>query len=158
MKVSIIFFTQTGTTQTAAEYVQKGLEGAGDIQVKLMPVDNVDKAWLTESTAVIFGSPTYSASFAWPLKRWFDEEARSCGLSGKIAANFATGRFIGGGADAALATMASHELVRAMLVYSGGGPLTHTGAVLIGSEDESQKERAVEFGKRIGLKALELFG
>ena len=157
IKASIIYYTRTGNTLAAAELVRKGLERAGDISVKLMSVEEIDQVWLVESAAVILGSPTYSASFAWPLKRWFDDEARYCGLGGKMAGNFATGRFIGGGADAALASMATHELVRAMLVYSGGGPLTHTGAVLIERGDEPQKKRMVEFGTRFGLKALELF-
>lgn len=157
MKVTVLYYTRTGNTRRAAELVAQGVHQAGDFNVRLMEVDAVDRAFLSDSCAVLFGTPTYSANFAWPLKRWFDEEARDCGLSGKLAGNFATGAFIGGGEDSALASMAAHELVRGMLVYSGGGPLTHLGAVLIGAGDDAQQERAVEFGARIGRKAQELF-
>jgi len=54
--------------------------------------------------------------------------------------------------------MAIHELMRGMLVYSGGGPLTHFGAVLLDVENTVQQERAIAFGERMGRKTLELFG
>lgn len=158
MKITILYCTRTGNTSAAAKLIEQGLLQAGNFTVRLMEVEAIDKPFLMESCAVVFGSPTYSANFAWPLKRWFDEEARDFGLSGKLACNFTTGAHIGGGEDAALASMAAHELVRGMLVYSSGGPLTHLGAVVIGTGDAAQQERAVAFGERIGRKALELFG
>lgn len=158
MKITILYYTRTGNTREAAELIREGILQEGDFTVTLMEVDQIDRAFLMDSCTVVFGSPTYSANFAWPLKRWFDEEARDFGLHGKLAANFSTGNFIGGGEDTALTFMAAHELVRGMLVYSGGGPLTHVGAVLIGRGDEAQQKRAVAFGARIGKKAKELFG
>lgn len=158
MKVTILYYTKTGNTRQAAELIREGILQSGDFTVKLMEVDQIDREFLTDSCAVVFGSPTYSANFAWQLKRWFDEQARDCNLHGKLAANFSTGNFIGGGEDTALTFMATHELVRGMLVYSGGGPLTHVGAVLIGSGDTAQRKRAVAFGAKIGKKVNELFG
>lgn len=157
MNAAIVYYSRTGNTRAAAALVEEGLRDAGVAGVRLMEVGAIDTAWLAQADVVVFGSPTYSASFAWPLKRWFDEEARNCGLHGKLAANFATGAHIGGGEDTALLAMAGHELVRGMLVYSGGGPLTHTGAVVIGQGDEAQRQRAVEFGRRVGAMALLLF-
>lgn len=157
MKATILYYSSTGNTRKAANLVAQGIRQAGSLDVRLMQLDTIDRPFLMDSRAVIFGSPTYSANFAWPLKRWFDMEARDYELAGKLAGNFATGNFIGGGEDAALTSMAVHELVRGMLVYSGGGPLTHLGAVLIGAGDPSQQERALEFGTRIGRKLLELF-
>lgn len=158
IKVAILYYSRTGNTEAAAELIKEGILKAGDFDVKLISVENIDKKFIMESQAVVFGSPTYSANFAWPLKKWFDEEARDYNLAGKLAANFTTGNFIGGGEDAALVSMANHELVRAMLVYSGGGPLTHVGVVVIQRGDKAQQERAVAFGERIGRKVKELFG
>jgi NAD(P)H dehydrogenase (quinone) len=138
--------------------IAEGVTQAGKLDARLMEVDKIDRSFLSASNAVIFGSPTYSAHFAWPLKRWFDEDARDCHLAGKLAGNFATGAVIGGGESVALSSMASHELVRGMMVYSGGGPLTHLGAVVVDLNDPSQRARTIAFGKRIGDKAIELFG
>jgi NAD(P)H dehydrogenase (quinone) len=157
MKVAILIYSKTGNTIAAAQLIEQGIQSAGDIQTRIISVENEEQDFIKEASAVVFGTPTYSANFAWPLKRWFDERARHCNLPGKLAANFATGDHIGGGEDSALASMASHELVRGMLVYSGGGPLTHVGAVVIGKGDEFQQKRAIEFGARIGKKVLELF-
>lgn len=158
MKISILYYTRTGNTRRAAELVVQGLLRAEKFEVRLMEIDEIDQTFLADSHTVLFGSPTYSSSFAWPLKRWFDEEARQCNLAGKLAGNFATGVHIGGGADHALTSMAIHELMRGMLVYSGGGPLTHFGAVLLDVENTVQQERAIAFGERMGRKTLELFG
>jgi len=158
MKITILYYSRTGTTAKVAELVEKGVQLAGNINTKIMSLEDMDLDFLRSSNAIIFGSSTYSANFAWPLKRWFDEEARNCNLSGKLAANFVTGKYIGGGEDSALSSMATHELVRAMLVYSGGGTLTHVGLVVIDINDDFQRNRSIEFGKRIGKKAIELFG
>lgn len=159
MKVAILYYTQTGNTRAAAQLIAQGIGEVGDIEVRLIPLESAEeeRPFIESAQCVVFGSPTYSASFAWQLKQWYDERARTFGLSGKLAANFATGMHIGGGQDSALASMATHEIMRGMLVYSGGGPLTHLGAVIIGRGDAAQQERAVEFGRRIGRKALELF-
>ncbi len=160
MKVTILYCSRTGRTHIAAELVSEGIKKCGDFEIRLMNLENeatVDMDFLKASQMVVFGSPTYSASFAWPLKRWYDEVARDCNLHGKLAGNFATGNVIGGGQDVAISSMAAHELVRGMLVYSGGGPLTHLGAVIVDIDDEAQRERMITFGTRMGNKMKDLF-
>lgn len=158
VRIAIFYYSQTGNTLAAARLVEQGVKQAGDIETRLVDIMQPEAhEYLRQADAVIFGTPTYSASFAWPLKRWYDEEARTFGLAGKLAANFATGMHIGGGQDTALKSMAAHEIMRGMLVYSGGGPLTHLGAVILDMEDAAQRERAILFGERIGRKTLELF-
>lgn len=159
MHAAIIYFTKSGNTLAAARLIEEGLREGGIAEVTLIPIEEVEanRAVIAAANTLVFGTPTYSASFAWPLKQWFDEHARTYGLEGKLAANFATAMHIGGGSDTALASLAMHELMRGMLIYSGGGPLTHYGAVLIGTGDAAQQARAREFGRRIGRKAQEIF-
>ena len=74
MKVSIIYVSQTGNTEAAAEYIEEGiLEKYPFVQVKRMDIseDEVDVEFLQNSDAVIFGSPVYFTSMSWELKRWF---------------------------------------------------------------------------------------
>ena len=71
MKISIIYASQTGNTEAAAEYIMDGiLEKSPFMQVKMMDVteDEVDLDFLEQSEAVIFGSPVYFTGMSWELK------------------------------------------------------------------------------------------
>lgn len=155
--ITVLYYSRTGKTELAAKLVAEGLSASGNCEVHLMEVEKINKEIIVNSHAVLFGSPTYSANFAWPLKKWFDEEARNFKLKGKLAANFTTGDHIGGGADSGLLLMAGHELVRGMLVYSAGGPDTHMGAVLIDPNNDAQRTRMIRFGTNIGKQIEALF-
>lgn len=160
MKISILYFSQTGNTRTMAEVVAEGARAVPGVEVGLFPLDAIDKEFLDASKAVIFGTPTYLASTCWQWKKWFDEPA-PCPLGGKLGAVFATANFAQGGADIALQTLLCHMLVKGMLVYSGGGacgsPYTHLGAVALRENFEESKAMFRIFGERVARKALELF-
>lgn len=159
MKISIVYHSQSGNTKKLAETISKGAQISEDINVKIMSVDNIDEKFINDSKAVIFGSPTYSGSLSWQMKKWFDTTGIQ--LEGKIGGVFATENYLGGGADNAELAMIGCILIRGMLIYSGGftkgDPMTHFGAVTIKDGDEFQRERAKLFGKRIAEKAIELF-
>jgi NAD(P)H dehydrogenase (quinone) len=159
MKISIVYHSQSENTKKLAEIISKGVQLSGNIEVKVMSIDKINEKFINDSKAVIFGSPTYSGSLSWQMKKWFD--TTSVQLEGKIGGVFATENYIGGGADNAELSMIGCILIRGMLAYSGGftkgDPMTHFGAVAIKDGDESQRERALLFGKRIAEKAVELF-
>ena len=161
MKITIIYHSKSGNTQKVAEMIAEGIKKTGNIEVKLMKLEEIDYEFLKESKAVIFGTSTYYANISWQIKKWFDE-SWGCNLEGKIGAVFATEDYLGGGADTALMTLIGHMMVKGMLVYSGGSalgqPYIHMGIVTIKDGDESQKDRAKIFGERIGKKALDIFG
>ena len=119
MKVSIIYVSQTGNTEAAAEYIEDGiLEKYPFIQVKRMDIseDEVDVEFLQTSDAVIFGSPVYFTSMSWELKRWFDNSFR-IDLEGRLGAAFVTAQSPVGGTDTALMEMIRHMLAKGMLVF-----------------------------------------
>ncbi len=164
MKISILYFSATGTTQKAAEFIKEGCLSAGKMEVKLMNIAdeaNVDVDFVNASGAVLFGTPTYGANMCWQMKKFFDT-FRKYELGGKIGAAFATENFVYGGADIALQGILEFMLVKGMLAYSAGGacgqPIIHLGPVALREELESKKDLFVLFGKRIGEKTLELFG
>jgi NAD(P)H dehydrogenase (quinone) len=170
MKISILYASQTGNTEKAAGFIREGILSAGDIDVRLInllgsqspePVlAAADSSFMKESAAVIIGTPTYSASMAWQIKKWFDTD-KSVRLAGKLGAAFATANFIHGGADSAISDILRHMLVKGMVVYSSGGgfglPIIHLGPVAIESELDSFQELFTIFGKRVADKAIELF-
>ena len=92
MKISILYFSASGNTEKAAEFIKEGISSLGEIEVKLMNIansENIDDAFINDSKAVIFGTPTYSANMCWQMKQFFDTY-RSCKLAGKIGAAIAT--------------------------------------------------------------------
>ncbi len=160
MKISIVYHSESDNTKKVAEIIAEGARIADDIEVKCMPVEDIDHDFLDASKAVFFGCPIYCGSYSWQIKKWLDETKTK--LAGKLGAVFATENHLGGGADFGEISLIAGLLVRGMLLYSAGAsegnPYTHFGAVCIRDGDEKQKERAKIFGARIAKKAVELFG
>jgi len=159
MKLSIIYHSKSGNTKAIAQIMADGAQSVEGTEVRCMSIDEVDKEFLTESDAAIFGTPTYAGNYSWQMKKWLDTESGK--LAGKLGAAFATENYLGGGADFAELTILGHLLVKGMVVYSAGAskgqPFTHFGAVAIKDGTDDQKDRARIFGQRIAEKAHELF-
>lgn len=160
MKISILYFSKTGKTREMAEAVAAGAGSVPGTEVRLFELENIDMDYLSGSSAVIFGTPTYYANTCWQLKKWFDE-SHACRLEGKLGAAFATANYAQGGADVALTTLHQHMMVKGMLVYSGGSalgqPFIHLGAVALKENFDASREMFRIFGARVAGKAKELF-
>lgn len=164
MKISVIYVSQTGHTEEAAEYIQDGILAKYPfVQVKLMNVreEEPDLDFLTQSEAVIFGTPVYFSSMSWELKKWFDHSFR-INLKGKLGAAFVTAQSPTGGVDTAIMEILRHMLVKGMLVFSGTGESAahkfQIGAVGIGKEIEKFEGEFEEFGESVAQTAIKLFG
>lgn len=164
MKIAIVYVSVTGNTEKMAGYIADGIKSVGDFEVKMINLkkDNeIDRDFISASSAVIFGTPTYCANMCWQLKKWFDED-RKCKLAGKLGAAFATANCLHGGADLALTAIIDHILVKGMLAYStgtgSGQPYIHLGPVALRDSLEEKKDLFTLFGKRIAEKTAELFG
>jgi NAD(P)H dehydrogenase (quinone) len=161
MKISIIYHSESGNTEKVAQFIAKGMISAGDVNVKCMSIDIIDLDYAQESSAFIFGSPTYMASMSWQMKKFIDTESKKLNMEGKMCGVFATANYFGGGAEIAELSMIGQLLVRGVLIYSAGAskgaPYTHVGTVAIKDGNEFEQERAELFGKRFAEKVLELF-
>lgn len=163
MKISIIYYSESGNTDKVAKFIEEGIKETAKVETKLINIKNeeeIDKDFIEESKAIVFGTPTYYASPCWQIKKWIDESL-NCKLEGKLGACFATENQLGGGADIALLEMVGFMMVKGMLIYSGGSalghPYIHIGAVTIKDGDAKQQERAKILGNRIGNKVMEIF-
>ena len=163
MKISIIYFSETGNTAKMADLIAEGCRGVSDdIEVRLMTVDKVDEDYVGQCDAVIFGSPTHGGNISWQLKKClgdFDQKT----LAGKLGAVFVSQNWPGGGgASFAEMSIISTLLVRGMLIYSGGltvgEPAIHFGAVSHRApEDDLYVQRCLKLGENVSRKAQELF-
>ena len=162
MKISIIYVSQTGNTEAAAEYIQDGILAKHPfVQVKLMDIreDEIDPEFLEQSDVVIFGTPVYFTSMSWELKKWFDHSFK-VDLKGKLGAAFVTAQSPTGGTDTAIMEMLRHMLLKGMLVFSGTGTghSFQIGAVGMARDMEASAEQFEAFGECVAQTALELFG
>ncbi len=161
VKIAIVYHSESGNTKKQAELVQEGALSVQGIEVKMMSIDNADNAWIEDSKAVIFGSPTYEGTCSWQMKKYLDTPKVKFG--GKLAGFFASQNWPGGGgADIAEMTMIAAALVHGMLVYSGGiakgYPPLHFGAVSHKAPStEFDIERARKLGENIASMVKELF-
>lgn len=163
MKISVIYVSQTGHTDEAAEYIQDGILAKYPfVQVKLMNLreEEPDLEFLAQSQAVIFGTPVYFSSMSWELKKWFDHSFR-INLKGKLGAAFVTAQSPTGGVDTAIMEVLRHMLVKGMLIFSGAGEgAAHKfqiGAVGLGKEIEKSAGEFEEFGESVAQMAIKLF-
>lgn len=162
MKLSIIYVSQGGNTEAAAEYIQEGiLISYPFAQVKLMDISEnaADLKFIAESEAVIFGSPVYFTSMSWELKKWFDNSFK-VSLKNKLGAAFVTAQSPLGGTDTAIMEMIRHMLVKGMLVYSGSGQDSGSrfqiGAVALAQDIDSAELQLETFGGCVAEQAVRL--
>lgn len=163
MKISIIYFSETGNTAKMAALIAEGCNKVSqDIEVRQMTVDEVDEGFVNECDAVIFGSPTHGGNLSWQLKKCLEELDQKT-LTGKLGAVFVSQNWPGGGgASFAEMSIISSMLVRGMLIYSGGltvgEPAIHFGAVSHRApEDDLYVQRCLKLGENVSRKAMELF-
>lgn len=162
MKISIVYVSQSGNTEVAAEYIEEGILARFPFaQVKLMSIrdDEVDYEFLQKSEAVIFGTPVYCAGMSWELKKWFDSNVR-LDLSGKLGAAFVTAQSPIGGVDMAIMDIVRNMMLKKMLVFSGAGKKTtnrfQLGAVGIVETMDKEAEQFQIFGENIVEKVISL--
>lgn len=164
MKISIVYVSQTGTTETAAEFIQDGILAKFPfMEIKLMNIheDELDVDFLAQSAAVIFGSPVYFSSMSWELKKWFDHSMK-IDLHGKVGAAFITAQSPTGGTDTAIAEIHRHMIVKGMLVCSGftsgAAHKFQRGAIGTAREIDATMGQFENFGAGVAQTVVRLLG
>ena len=70
MKISIIYYSETGNTETVARWVSGGACGVENTETRLFNLrdnERPDKTYIESCDAVIFGTPTYMANMCLSL-------------------------------------------------------------------------------------------
>jgi NAD(P)H dehydrogenase (quinone) len=159
MKISVIYNSVSGKTQSVAEMIAEGARLGAEVEVRSMELDEVDVEFVKSSSAVILGCPTHSGVLSDQMEKWI--ETAGLDLDGKIGSVFATEISLGARADYAEIELVDRLLASGALVYSGRNiwvqPYTHYGAIVINDLDDYQGQRASRLGERVAKKAQELF-
>ena len=168
MKISVIYDSRTGNTKQAAEWILEGMRSVEGVEAEAFHLDSVDEDFIRESRGVVIGSPVYSSLMTPDLRTWLLEKASKLGMAGKLGGAFATVQYTHGGGELVIQSILGNELTMGMVCYSSGGefgapyiplgPVGVNGNVEGHNSQELYKDYFVTFGKRFGLKAMELFG
>ena len=161
MKISVIYDSKTSNTATMAGYIAEGLQQVEGVEARTFHIDDIDEAYAKESSALIFGCPTYMGGPTAAFYEFLEKRAGKLGLAGKLGGAFATEQYIHGGADLTIMRIAEHILVFGMLFYSGGGskgaPVIHYGPVEVSTMGmETFRDLFVTYGKRFAEQALKI--
>lgn len=161
MKIAVVYHSETGNTQKMADYIVSGLQMVEGIEAKAFGLDDVDKAFVKESRALIIGTPVYGGSLTAKTKLWLETKTAGLELGGKLGGAFATAALVHGGGDVAILNIMAQLLVSGMLIYSSGAacgqPVIHYGPVALGNDLDSYADTFKTYGHRMALKAKELF-
>lgn len=95
IRLAVVYHSGYGHTARQAQAVARGADAAGDVDVTLVPANDVDQHWdlLAQCDAIIFGAPTYMGSASAQFKLFMDATSRTVFAKGglwhdKVAAGF----------------------------------------------------------------------
>jgi len=134
-RVLVCYYSRTGNTEKMAVKIAEVMKKEG-LEVDLKKVEKVSVDELLDYDCLIFGSPTYYGSMAWPVKKLLDESVKYHGrLKGRVGGAFSTAANIGGGNETTILDILNALLIHGMIIQ--GEPRgDHYGPVSIGAPDQ----------------------
>ena len=155
-KALVCYYSVTHNTEKMAVRIADVLRAEGlDADVKKVEDTRVDE--LLNYDCLIFGSPTYYGSMAWPLKKLLDESVKFHGrLRGKVGGAFASSANIGGGNETTILDILNALLIHGMVVR-GDYRYDHYGPVSIGRPDKRALTCCESYAKNVAILVKKLF-
>lgn len=147
-KILVIYYSRSGNTKKMADFIVKGIKGAG-VEPALKDVKDVAVEELLNYEGIIIGSPTYYGTMAADIKRLLDDSVKFHGkLDGKVGAAFASSANVGGGNETTILDILNALLIHGMIIQGDpqGG---HYGPVAIGAPDARSIRECVRMGSRV---------
>jgi len=155
-KALVCYYSRTGNTKKMAVKIADTLKAQG-LDVDLKNVENTAVDDLLRYDCLLFGSPTYYGSMAWPLKKLLDESVKFHGkLNGKVGGAFSSSANVGGGNETTILDILNALLIHGMVVrgdYRGD----HYGPVSIGLPDKRALNCCESYAKNVAALAKKLF-
>ncbi len=147
MKVAIIYYSRSGTTQKMAEIIHACIKSEG-VEVDIFPVAKIKPEQLLEYDGIIIGSPTYYGTLAAEIKQLLDESVAFHGrLDGKAGAAFSSARNLAGGNETTILSILEAMLIHGMVIQ--GDPRgDHYGPVAVEAVDKRCEENCQRFSSR----------
>jgi NAD(P)H dehydrogenase (quinone) len=155
-KVLVCYYSRTGNTEEMAEKIAEVMKGEG-LDVDLAKVENMKVDELLNYDCLIFGSPCYYGSMAWPMKKLLDESVKFHGrMKGKIGGAFSSSANVGGGNETTILSILKALIIHGMIVQ-GEPSGDHYGPVSIGTPDKRALKNCERYAKNLSALVKKLF-
>ncbi|MCR9083670.1 MAG: flavodoxin family protein [Cyclobacteriaceae bacterium] len=131
----ITYYSQSGNTEQMAEAIAEGAQSIEGLDVKLLPIDQVQQDDLLAASAIILGSPVYNANIAPSVQEFINSwpfEGRP--LKDKIGAVFSTGGGMSIGEELVMLNLMHSMLIHGMILVGGDTVESAFGASAITGE------------------------
>ncbi len=147
-KILVCYYSKTGNTEKMAQIITEVLKNH-DFVVDLKRAEETKVRKLLDYDCLVFGSPTYYGSMAWPIKKLLDESIELHGqLSGKIGGAFSSAANVGGGNETTILDMLNALMIHGMVIR-GDHRGDHYGPVSIGFPDERASECCKQYAENL---------
>jgi NAD(P)H dehydrogenase (quinone) len=133
-KALVCYYSRTGNTEKMAVRIADTLRNEG-LETDLKKAEAVEIPDLLTYDCLVFGSPTYYGTMAWPLKKLLDESVKvHRKLKGKVGGAFASSGNLAGGNETTVLDILNALLIHGMVIQ--GEPTgDHYGPVSVGRPD-----------------------
>jgi len=156
IRALVVYDSRTGNTERMALAVADGARKVKGTKVVVLKVDKARMSDLTDSDAIIIGSPTYYGNMTGKMKSFID---RTNGIHGKLKGK-AGGAFTSSGDTACGAETAILSILEAMLIHGmivqGRHDNKHYGPTAVESPSKREIESCNELGMRVARLAAAL--
>jgi NAD(P)H dehydrogenase (quinone) len=155
-KVLVCYYSVTHNTEKMAVRIADVLR-RHELDVDLKKVEETAVDDLLQYDCLLFGSPTYYGSMAWPVKKLLDESVKFHGkLRGRVGGAFSSAANIGGGNETTILDILHALLIHGMVVC-GVYRYDHYGPVSIGRPDKRSLAGCEDYARNVAALVKRLF-
>lgn len=155
-QILVVYDSRTGNTEKMAFAVADGARKVKGARVVILKVDKAKLGDLTDSDAIIIGSPTYFGNMSGKMKSFIDRTYGIYGkLIGKVGGAFTSSGDTACGAETTLLSILKAQLIHGMIVQ-GRCHDKHYGPTAVESPNKKEIESCKELGERVARLAVAL--
>jgi NAD(P)H dehydrogenase (quinone) len=155
-KALVCYYSRTGNTEKMAIKIAEAMTGNG-LPADLRKADSLGPDDLLAYDCLVFGSPTYYGTMAWPVKKLLDESVKHHGkLKGKVGGAFTSSGNLAGGNETTVLDILNALLIHGMVVQ-GDPQGDHYGPVAVGKPDPRSLRSCERYGRKLAALTLKLF-
>ena len=155
-KALVCYYSHSHNTEKMAVRIAEVLNEKG-LPADLKRVEDVQPSDLLAYDCLVFGSPTYYGTMAWPLKKLIDESVKHHGkLKGKVGGAFTSSGNLAGGNETTVLDILKALMIHGMIVQ-GDHQGDHYGPVAVGRPDARSLKSCEKYAEKLAALTKKLF-
>jgi NAD(P)H dehydrogenase (quinone) len=152
----VVYYSRSGNTEQMAARIAAGLEKSG-LVADLKKAEETAPSDLLRYDLLVFGSPVYYGTMAWPLKKLLDESVKHHGkLKGKVGGAFTSSGNLAGGNETTVLDILKALLIHGMIVQ-GDHRGDHFGPAAVGKPDARALRSCDQYAAKLAALTKRLF-